>query len=457
MDNADEKLIAAFAIGFRYDNTNLGYRAVRELIENHQNILAYLHPKDREWYGFPPQYTPTKPMAETLELEQRSPETPSVTTDMAVARASQEVQAAMVIAKRFPRNETAALTRILTACKRRALAECSAYSYQRGDTTVVGPTIRLAEMLAQNWGNLDFGIIELERKVGESTVMAYAWDLETNTRQTKIFSVKHTRTSKKGGVKQTYVLDDPRDIYEMVANQGARRLRTCILGVIPGDIVDAAIVECENTLKKAGGEPLIDRVRKMVAAFNEIGVYQQMIETRFKHKIEITTEQEFVQMRRIYTAIKDGMGKREDYFTVEGSQVSETGTEADEKAEADAGLAPERKATAKRETKPKTEPTPPSTGGRAEPPPGDPAQKPAETKVANTPTEQSRLADYVTSLGFTFDHFRKWAAVNNIVPDVDSMASFDEVPADIAKRIMRAKVGLEQGLVRENPDVKGNA
>ena len=147
-------------------------------------------------------------------------------TEMMVSRQAQEVQAAMVIAKRFPRDEVEAFNRVMQSCKRKSLAESAMYEYPRGGTKVTGPSIRLAEAIAQNWGNIDFGITELEQKNGESQVMAYAWDLETNSRQVKIFSVPHIRSTKKGNVPLT----DPRDIYEMVANQGARRLRSCILG-----------------------------------------------------------------------------------------------------------------------------------------------------------------------------------------------------------------------------------
>ena len=42
-------------------------------------------------------------------------------------------------------------------------------------------------MLAQNWGNIQYGIRELSSENGESTVEAFAWDVETNTRQTKVF------------------------------------------------------------------------------------------------------------------------------------------------------------------------------------------------------------------------------------------------------------------------------
>ena len=230
------------------------------------------------------------------------------------ARAVQEVQASLVIAKKFPRDEYAAFDKIMKSCERPALAKEALYAYPRGGQMVTGPSIRLAEALAQAWGNLDFGIRELSQKNGESEVEAYAWDLETNTRQTKTFHVKHFRYTKKNGV---VALTDPRDIYEMTANQGARRVRACILGVIPGDIVDAAVQKCEETMKKGDGKPLKDRVRGMVSAFSDLGVTQEMVESRLNHKLDATIETEVVTLGKIYKSIKDGMSAREDWFDIE--------------------------------------------------------------------------------------------------------------------------------------------
>jgi len=237
--------------------------------------------------------------------------------EVAASRAAQEVQAAMVVAKRFPRDETTAYNRVMQACRRKGLAEQALYAYPRGNTTVTGPSIRLAEVLAQSWGNLDFGIIELEQRRGESTVMAYAWDLETNTRQTKIFTVKHERHTRQG----TTLLTDPRDIYEMTANQGARRLRACVLGIVPGDVVEAAVVECEKTMAGGNSEPIIDRARKMVAAFADFGVSQAMIEKRLGHVITTIIEAEMVCLRKIYLALKDNMADRNDYFRQDESEA----------------------------------------------------------------------------------------------------------------------------------------
>jgi hypothetical protein len=227
------------------------------------------------------------------------------------AKAIAEVQAAYVIAKKFPRNEHEALMKILNACKRPFLAEQATYAYPKGGTLVSGPSIRLAEVLAQSWGNIEFGVKEISQSNGVSTVEAYAVDLETNTRKPVIFHVKHERHTKKGITRLT----DPRDVYELVANQGARRLRNCILAVIPGDVQDAAIAQCKKTME-TGEAPLADRIRMMVVKFDELGIKVEHLEKRLLHNLDATTPQEIVTLQGIYKSIKDGFASREDFFEI---------------------------------------------------------------------------------------------------------------------------------------------
>jgi hypothetical protein len=278
----------------------------------------------------------------TVQLfsEREAMATRATTTESAVARAAQEVQAAMIIAKRFPRDYTAAFNRILDACKRKSLAEVATYSYPRGGTAVTGPSIRLAECLAQNWGNVDFGIVELDQRNGESSVMAYCWDLETNTRQTKIFTVKHERRVGKGDNFRIDVLTDPRDIYEMTANQGARRLRSCILGVIPGDVVDAAVEACDATIEKGEGKPFVDKLRALPGYFDRFGVSQAMLEKKLGHKLDTTTTKEYSDLLKIWNALKDNMAKVEDFFPAEPVRP-EFGSDAPE-PEDDSDLGPQK-------------------------------------------------------------------------------------------------------------------
>lgn len=229
-------------------------------------------------------------------------------------RAIQETQAAMVIAKRFPRDQAAAMDRVLQACTRPSLAESAMYQYSRGGTDITGPSIRMAETLAREWGNMQYGIRELTQANGESEVEAFCWDIETNTRQVKVFKVPHVRFTRQGSKR----LEDPRDIYEMVANQGARRLRACILGVIPGDVVDAAMEQCEVTLKTKI-EITPDTIKGMLEKFAEYGVTKVMIEKRLQRNIDSITPAAFLQFRKIYTSLKDGMGSVSDFFDQEAS------------------------------------------------------------------------------------------------------------------------------------------
>lgn len=247
--------------------------------------------------------------------------------DTSQAREIAEVQAAMVIAQRFPRDPITAMDRILRACTRPTLAEGALYSYSRGGQEITGPSIRMAETAAQAWGNIAFGVRELEQRNGASTVEAFAWDMETNTRQTKVFQVEHKRHTRKGA----YKLEDPRDIYEMVANQGARRLRACILGVIPGDVIEAAVKQCEETLH-ANADTSPEGLKKLVAAFDAFGVTREQIEKRIQCRLDAIRPAQVVQLKKVYASLRDGMSAPADWFESDApqseSQAPATGNDA---------------------------------------------------------------------------------------------------------------------------------
>lgn len=263
-----------------------------------------------------------------------SQHTAPATVEGLKTRQAEEVKAAIFMAKQFPRDQQASFNRIMQACQRKKLAEEAEYEFPRGGTKVNGPSIRLAEVLAQNWGNIDYGLIELEQRHGESQVMAYAWDMETNTRRQMTFTVRHERKAK-GSINR---LEDPRDIYEMVANQGARRMRACILGVIPGDIVDAALERCRQTLKEGHTEPLVDRIRKALLQFQEkYGVTKEMIEKYLGCSSESFTENDYIRLGNVWKALRDGMAKREDYFDFKTGSDFESETEKQFKAAQEKG------------------------------------------------------------------------------------------------------------------------
>lgn len=261
------------------------------------------------------------------------------------ARAIAEVQAAMYVAKSFPRDEHAAYMKIMKSCQRHTLADAATYNYPRGGKNITGPTIRLAEVLSRHWGNLDSGFRELGRQGNRSEVEAYCWDMETNTRFTRKFSVKHWRDTKMGGEQLTA----ERDIYELVANMAQRRVRACILAAIPGDIVEAALNECEKTMRKSD-VPLEDRVRNLLRAFEQMGVTQAMIEEFVGHKTKDLTVGEVVNLNKMGNSIRDGATTVEELFKKKPQQAVE-----------------EKKPEKPKPTPPAPEPEPQPTGPAPEP------------------------------------------------------------------------------------------
>lgn len=203
----------------------------------------------------------------------------SQATNIEQSRAVEEVRAMVLVAKHAPRDEARAMSQAMQSCGQRAVADRAFFSFSRGGSNVNGATIQLATELARCWGNIDYGIMELARddSAGHTEMLAFAWDLETNTKSRQTFIVPHTRDTRQG----KKALTDNRDIYENNANNGARRLRECIFRVMPPYLKAAAEAKCREILERGeGDEPLPVRVAKAIDKFSRIGISVNRIEDR---------------------------------------------------------------------------------------------------------------------------------------------------------------------------------
>lgn len=233
-----------------------------------------------------------------------------------------EIKGKMFLARQFPRDPERSLQNVLMECQRPKLAEVAQYEYPKGDSVVKGPSIRLVEVLARHWGNIDSGVAEIEAYDDHTVVKAYAWDLETNVSDEKVFAVQHKRSTKRG----SYKLTDERDIYEMVANKAARRKRSCLLAVMPGWYVEAALEACNETLRNSvtNGKNIEEVREAVVTAFAEFGISPDHIAAKLGRPIDKLDPNDIVKLRHLYAAIKDGFVKAADAFG-----TSEQATSAD--------------------------------------------------------------------------------------------------------------------------------
>ena len=236
-------------------------------------------------------------------------------------RAIAEVQAALVIAASRPRNEVVARDKLMRACQRSRLAEGATYAYERGRQSVTGPSIRLAEAAARTWGNMNYGFRELSRQDGSSECEAFAWDLETNTKAVRQFTVRHKRDA--GGSSKDVKTE--RDIYEVIAANAQRRVRAAILEIVPGDIIEDAVAECEKTMKAGlGNKPLKDVVNDMLKAFSNFGIDKKALEERLGCRLDAAQPAQIMALRRIYASLNDGMSEASDWFNIEQAAPNPT-------------------------------------------------------------------------------------------------------------------------------------
>ena len=237
---------------------------------------------------------------------QQNPMQSLINTSPAIAREVARVFVQTQAALSKPRNYNNIINIVSTECHRKALAEQAIYRYTRGGNDIVGPSIRLAEALARAYGNITFGYEVVSQTKTSTTIRAYALDLETNMQAERTFSVEHVRDN---GVSVT----PPRDIYEHTSNSASRRVRACILELIPGDIVDYAMDECTATLAETE-QINAKKIKNLIEAYKKFGVSQEMLEAFIQRKIEAIEPDQMVKLRQIYGSLVDGIAEVSDFF-----------------------------------------------------------------------------------------------------------------------------------------------
>jgi hypothetical protein len=228
------------------------------------------------------------------------------------ARAVAEVQGAIVVAQQCPRSVALAIEQMRESCSQMGLAERAFFRYSRGSGQITGPSVHLAREVARCWGNMQYGITELRRDDdrGESEMLAFAWDVQTNTRATTTFIVKHGRDTKDG----RKALTELRDIYENNANNGARRLREQIFAIVPKWFTEEAQDICRKTLESGGDTPLPQRIANVVKGFGERGVSVEQLERKIGRKRDVWTAHDVAALSVVAKSIVNGEATVEEEF-----------------------------------------------------------------------------------------------------------------------------------------------
>lgn len=232
------------------------------------------------------------------------------------ARELAEIQASMVLAKRFPRQYQTCWSKLMEACKRAALAKEAAYSFPRGKATVTGPSVNLARVAAQCYGNIRFGLDVLRDDDETILIRGWAWDIENNLKSTADDNFKKLIYRKKGGWQKP----DERDLRELVNRRGAILKRNCLLEILPRDLVEDALGQCRKTLKSGIKDPKGEG-KRLILSFQDYGVDVEMLNDYLGH--DTWDADDIMKLTDVLNALKDGAAKRADYFEAGASKPEE--------------------------------------------------------------------------------------------------------------------------------------
>lgn len=246
-------------------------------------------------------------------------------------RAASEVLAAMMVADSRPRNPKDCVDNILKECRIASVAMKALYKVERGrrpdggTNYVIGPSIRLAEVIVRNWMHTHSYIEELESTENWSTWRAVVWDAQTNSRKMMTKTIQHVRNKTetdpvtKLKTKKLIKLTNTDEIYEVCMSRMARLLRNCILAMVPIYVVESAVAECGRTNRVSAQSITLERVMHMLEKFAECGVTKAMIENYIGKKIDknsLPEPAQFVELGNIFNSISDRMATAEDFFEV---------------------------------------------------------------------------------------------------------------------------------------------
>lgn len=235
-----------------------------------------------------------------------------------ILREQAEIQAEIISAKKFPRDEEKAYNGVERSFGQLGMAEMAQYSFPRGGSNVKGPSINLAKELARLWGNTKSGVRMVSNTDEQIHLRGYARDLETNSlaEVDDIFKPLIQRKNRMTG-KTEWVTPDERDLRELVNRRGAIVWRNAILAIMPPDLIELACAQAEQTLRRGAKKDIEDggrNTKSLVAAFSKFGVTLQQVEAKLGHPLSDATPEELADLRTVYAALRDGISGANEYF-----------------------------------------------------------------------------------------------------------------------------------------------
>lgn len=234
-------------------------------------------------------------------------------------QAKAAVQARYVMALQRPRDTDTVRMALLKECRRPSFAAVARYRKPIGKG-IEGPSIRFAEAALRCLTNMLPETTVLFDDDRKRLVKVSVTDLESNVTYSKdivIDKVVERRQLREGqraigsrmnsdGVR-VFLVEATED--DLLNKQGAlesKALRTLALRHLPGDILDECMTQVKETVAKKDAEDPDGARKRLVAAFDEIGVKPSDLREYLGHDLDHLQPVELQELREVYTTLREG-------------------------------------------------------------------------------------------------------------------------------------------------------
>ena len=176
---------------------------------------------------------------------------------------------------------------------------------------VEGGSVRLAEIVANQWGNLRVQSVHVSTNQRDVVAEAVAWDLEKNVaiRVQKVGSIMG-----KGGRYSDNM------IAKTIMAQQARAFRDVVFKVVPRPFVDGLWKRAKELASQS--KDLESRRKKLVDWFIKLGATRDQVFARIGvGSVEEITPDMIVELRGIANAIKEGSATIQDFIQTEDAKA----------------------------------------------------------------------------------------------------------------------------------------
>jgi len=262
-------------------------------------------------------------------LERHTAPSDEISPTRASAEAVADIQSAIIVSRKFPRNEETAYQKLMHACERTNFAEDAMYAFPRFSAeegkkvTITGPSVNLAREAARVWGNIRWGLVIVADSDETRTIEGWGYDLEANTRVSQEDTFNKTVYTRKDGWRPA----NERDLRELTARRGAFLVRNSLLQLVPKDFISDAMDQVEKTLASKARQDPDAQKKAVISAFDRIGVPADQLESYLGHALATLSPEEIAKLRSVYKSIEDGNSTWAEYLTPRPGEAKVNGQE----------------------------------------------------------------------------------------------------------------------------------